>query len=102
MLRQNDVVLGGPVGPLPGRFPKPDTLADARGFDSLADRVDRSGPILVRDDLREWKSAAAPAVASLPVRGVHARHGDGDANLARSGLGDRALDDAERVRPTGF
>jgi hypothetical protein len=67
-----------------------------QSVDTVADRVDRACPVLVRDDLGKRELPAA----RLPVGRIDAGNPHGDANLTRSRLGKRTLDQTKDVGPT--
>jgi hypothetical protein len=97
--RQDHVLLGGPVGALPGGLPQPDPLTDLAVVDLGADRVDGTGAVLVGYRLRERQRPAAP---DLPVRRVDPGHLYPDPHLARARLGDRPVDQAQDVGVAGL
>ncbi len=85
--RQHDVLRGGAAGPLPGRVPHPDPLADAGGRHAIAEAVDHAGPVAVRHDTRERQFLRAQAGARLDVGGIDSGGRQPHAHLARAGLG---------------
>src|SRR4051794_31900448 len=61
----------------------PDALTDPAGVHTLADRVDDTGAVAVRDDARIRQPGADPVAALLRIARIDARERQPDANLPR-------------------
>jgi hypothetical protein len=85
--RQRDPLRRAALRPLPLSLPQPHALAHARAVHALADRLDHSGAVLVRDHGVEVRGGAPTALARLPVGWIHARDVHAHEHLARARLG---------------
>src|SRR3954451_10807962 len=65
----------------------PDALTDPAGVHTLADRIDDTGAVAVRDDARIRQPGADPVAALLRIARIDAGDREAYPNLARPGLG---------------
>src|SRR5580700_3606764 len=98
MARGHDGPLrGGPPRPAGGSHPDPYALSDAAFVDALADGVDDTGAIVMRD-LEAVDRPRGRAAPRLPVGGIDPGQRHPHLNLARSRRGLRYIHDPEHLR----
>jgi hypothetical protein len=86
---------------VPGEI-DPYAIAHGKVLDVVPYRVDHAGTVLVRCHLWEWRGCtSARAKTRLPIGGIDARHGNADADLVRTGLGQFSINDLKDRWITG-
>ena len=100
--RHDGVLLCGPAGGTEvGCLPDPDPQIQQRRLDALADGIDHTGAVLVRNLWRVHSRTGLAATTRLPVGRVDAGAVDPHSHLTRTGIGQRPIDEGQDVGVAG-